>query len=151
MAEIFSRKWFDNAGFSSHGGKTIGNQGFDGLYTLHYDDRFVVVNEVKYNKSRLTSSYCKEENDCKCGQLSRSWVRDNAEKLVAKDHDKYCSINTAIKNNLYCRTLIQVDTEGYMWLFKIEDKECSSNSECTKLTENESNYFNFVKEKLNNL
>lgn len=148
MAELFSRQWFDNTEFSSQGGKTFGNQGYDGLYTLQYNDEFVVVNEVKYNTSRLTPTSCKADDNCKCGQLSRAWVKATAMKLVDINHVKYTGIFAAINDNNYCRSLIRVDTEGYMHLYKVEDKNCPLDNECVQIKNRESIYFDIVSAKL---
>ncbi|MBW8308434.1 MAG: hypothetical protein K0M45_02130 [Candidatus Paracaedibacteraceae bacterium] len=78
-AEKCSNSWFTEANFKAYVGKTTGDQGFDGFYIVNYSpvQQFVVINEVKFNKAKLTRAQCSKLAKCRCGQMSRNWIENN--------------------------------------------------------------------------
>ncbi|MBW8309724.1 MAG: hypothetical protein K0M45_08860 [Candidatus Paracaedibacteraceae bacterium] len=149
-AEKCSNSWFTEANFKAYVGKTTGDQGFDGFYIVNYSpvQHFVVINEVKFNKARLTKDKCSNPVKCRCGQMSRNWIENNADKLTNKGIQYKQEIQQAIQQGNYSRSLINVDIEGNLYLFKLMDQYCLGTRTCQQLQYKENGYFEVVKNAL---
>ena len=149
-AEKCSHSWFTEANFKAYMGKTKGDQGFDGFYIVNYspDEDFVVINEVKLNKAKLTRAKCSKLAKCHCGQMSRNWIENNVDKLTNKNIQYYKEIQYAIRQGNYSRSLINVDMEGNLYLFELKDQYCLGTRLCNQLQDKESGYFEVVKNAL---